>query len=283
RVRVSDRRVLTALLAARGVPAAGMEAAYQFIDKMERLRREDIERFASDPSGFAPATVWQLQEVAETKGWAKLDAELERSPSAQAAAAPLRATYAALEAMGLAEFVDVDLTIVRGLAYYTGTVFEVFDAGRTLRAICGGGRYDTLLSALGGVDLPALGFGMGDVVLAELLTERGLAATATAGLDVFVAAVTADDLPRVLSLAHELRDAGLRVEYALGAAKLGKQLELAAARRARHAIVVGQDEWARGQVMLRDLDEKDKAKAQRPIGREAVVAEVAGLASQGAA
>ena len=77
--------------------------------------------------------------------------------------------------MGLGEFVEVDLTIVRGLAYYTGTVFELFDAGRELRAICGGGRYDNLLQALGGVDLPALGFGMGDVVLGELLRERGLA------------------------------------------------------------------------------------------------------------
>ncbi len=80
----------------------------------------------------------------------------------------------ALEAMGLGEFVDLDLTIVRGLAYYTGTVFELFDAKKSLRAICGGGRYDDLLQSLGGVDLPALGFGMGDVVLAELLKEHGL-------------------------------------------------------------------------------------------------------------
>ncbi len=71
--------------------------------------------------------------------------------------------------MGLADFIEIDLTIVRGLAYYTGTVFELFDAGRTLRAICGGGRYDNLLDAVGGVPLPAVGFGMGDVVLGELL------------------------------------------------------------------------------------------------------------------
>ena len=76
--------------------------------------------------------------------------------------------------MGLGDFVEIDLTIVRGLAYYTGTVFELFDAGRTMRAICGGGRYDNLLEALGGVELPALGFGMGDVVLGELLKDRGL-------------------------------------------------------------------------------------------------------------
>ena len=283
RVRLSDRRVLSAVLAARGVPDHALGEAYHFIDKIERLRRDEIERFTSEAgSVIGPATVHDLEDVSRIKGWAKLDAELERSQAAKAAAAPLRATYAALEAMGLADFVDLDLAIVRGLAYYTGTVFELFDAGRTLRAICGGGRYDNLLSSLGGVDLPALGFGMGDVVLAELLKERGLGPTVTAGLDVFVAAVTADDLPRVLALAHELRDAGLRVEYALSVVPLRKQLDLAAARRARYAVVVGPDEWARGEVVLRDFEEKEKAKAQRAIARDAVAAEIVGLAGQAA-
>ena len=142
---------------------------------------------------------------------------------------------------------------MRGLAYYTGTVFELFDTGRTLRAICGGGRYDDLLEALGGVDLPALGFGMGDVVLAELLRERGLAPAEAASIDVFLAAVTEEDLPHVLALAHELRDAGLRAEYALGAQPVGKQLKLADARNARVAVVIGPDDRARGEVMLKEL------------------------------
>ena len=282
RVRLSDRRVLTALLAARGVPDAALGAAYQFIDKIERSRRDEIDRFRAEASAVAPATPQDLVDISMIRGWPALEAELERAPAAQAAAAPLRATYAALDAMGLADFVDLDLTIVRGLAYYTGTVFELFDAGRTLRAICGGGRYDNLLAALGGVDLPALGFGMGDVVLAELLKERGLGPAATAGLDVFVAAVTGGDVPHVLAVAHELRDAGLRVEYGLSAAPLRKQLDLAAARRSRYAVVVGPDEWARGQVVLRDLEEKDKTRAQRAVARDAVAAEIAGLASQGA-
>src|SRR4029077_17007326 len=231
---------------------------------------------------IGPATVYDLEEVSRIKGWSKLEAELDRAPETQPAAVPLRATYAALEAMGLADFIDLDLAIVRGLAYYTGTVFELFDAGRTLRAICGGGGYDNLLSSLGGVDLPALGFGMGDVVLAELLKERGLGPTAAAGLDVFVAAVTADDLPRVLALAHELRDAGLRVEYALSVVPLRKQLDLAAARRARRAGLVGPAQRAHGGVVLRDFEEKEKAKAQRAIAPPAVVAEIAGLARRGA-
>jgi len=119
------------------------------------------------------------------------------------------------------------MTIVRGLAYYTGIVFELFDAQKALRAIAGGGRYDNLL------DLPALGFGMGDVVLGELLKERGTAPKASTELGAFLVAVGGDDLPVVLQLAHALRERGIAVEYGLRHAAVRKQLELAAARGRR--------------------------------------------------
>jgi histidyl-tRNA synthetase len=191
------------------------------------------------------------------------------SPEGQAALDPLRGVTAALEAMGLGEFVDVDLTIVRGIAYYTGTVFELFDAKRTLRAICGGGRYDNLLSAMGGADLPAVGFGMGDVVLGELLKDRGLAPAAVSAIQVFVAGVSPEDVPHVLRTAHQLREAGLAVEFALAGQGLGKQLNLADARGARLAVVIGPDDRAKGEVILRDL----AAKSQRPVRQEALVEE----------
>jgi histidyl-tRNA synthetase len=180
--------------------------------------------------------------------------------------------------MGLGDFVEVDLTIVRGLAYYTGTVFELFDAGRTLRALCGGGRYDDLLKSLGGVDLPALGFGMGDVVLAELVKERGLAPVRRGTLDVFIAAVTADDVPAVLALAHELRSAGLRTEYALGTMALGKQLKLADARGAAWAVVTGPDDRARGEVMIKDL--RPNGAGQRAVPRGGVAGELVRMAGE---
>jgi histidyl-tRNA synthetase len=181
-------------------------------------------------------------------------ADLEAAyPLAAGAAVPLQQVFAALDRMGLAGFLDLDLTIVRGLAYYTGTVFELFDAGYSLRAICGGGRYDGLLKAIGGVDLPALGFGMGDVVLGELLRERGLLPAEASSVDVFLAAVTPEDHAYILALAHRLRDAGLRVEYPLAETAVGKQLKLAAARAARFAVVVGPDDRARGEVALKDL------------------------------
>jgi histidyl-tRNA synthetase len=169
----------------------------------------------------------------------------------------------ALELMGLGDFLDLDLTIVRGLAYYTGTVFELFDARGELRAICGGGRYDDLLGALGGVDLPALGFGMGDVVLTELLRDRGLLPEQAAGIDVFLAAISEPDLPTVLELAHELREAGLRVEYVLGPQTIGKQLKLADTRNARVAVVIGPDDRARGEVMLKDLAKNSQSAVPR--------------------
>jgi len=284
RVRLSDRRLLSALLRRGGVPEARLADAYQAVDKLERTRREDITAQLAG-AGLDQAAVETVFRVAGLRGLAAVETELARTPTlgrpneSADGLDPVRRVVGALEAMGLGDFVEVDLSIVRGLAYYTGTVFELFDTGRTLRAICGGGRYDNLLAALGGVDLPALGFGMGDVVLSELLGERGLTAVATTGLDVFIAAVTADDQPDLLALAHELRDAGLRVEYALGGSSVRKQLELADARRSRYAVVLGPDERARGEVILRDLE----AKAQRAVAREAVVAEITGLASQGAA
>jgi histidyl-tRNA synthetase len=253
RVRLSDRRVLTAILRQRRVPEAGMGNAFDFIDKVERLRRDQIEEFSSRPQAFAPATAFGLQEVARIRGWDSLNAELAKSQDAEKAAVPLRQTCAALDAMGLGSFVEIDLGIVRGLAYYTGIVFELFDAGKTLRAICGGGRYDSLLQELGGVDLPALGFGMGDVVLSELLKEKATLPAGGTSVDVFLAFITQDDIPHLLALAHQLRDAGCRVEYPLGPQSVGKQMKLADARGARLAVVLGPDERGRGELVLRNL------------------------------
>jgi histidyl-tRNA synthetase len=240
--------------------------AFQAVDKIERIDRDALaEQMVK--AGLEASTVDAVFGVASLRGLGAVQQALGKVPDAAGAGESLARVVQALDAMGLGGFVDVDLSIVRGLAYYTGTVFELFDAGRTLRAICGGGRYDSLLQSLGGVDLPALGFGMGDVVLGELLRERGLVPTNVSSIDVFLAGITEDDLPFVLSLAHELRDAGLRVEYALGAQAVGKQLKLADARNARFAVVIGPDERARGEVMVKDLE----GKGQEAVARERIV------------
>ena len=165
----------------------------------------------------------------------------------------------ALDDMGLGGFVDLDFTIVRGIAYYTGTVFELFDAARSSRAIAGGGRYDGLLNQLGGVDLPAVGFAIGDVVLGELLKDRGLVPPVQGTIDAFVAGVMPEDHPHVLRVVHQLRDSGVRVEYSLREEALGKQLKLADARQARYAVVIGPDDRAKGEVQLKDLMAKSQS------------------------
>ena len=249
RVRLSDRRLLTAVLTSVGLPEAAHLAAYQLLDKLGRTEEQNARRTLHD-LGVDDALIARILQVREVRDLDSLDAIF---PEAALSSAPLRQTLDALEALGVADWIDLDLTIVRGLAYYTGTVFELFDAGRTLRAICGGGRYDGLLAAVGGVAMPALGFGMGDVVLGELLKEKGLLPEAPSSIDVFVAAVTPEDVPFVLRTARTLRDAGFRTEYALGAQALGKQFKLADARSAKAVVVIGPDDRARGEVQVKHL------------------------------
>ncbi|MFL5517311.1 MAG: histidine--tRNA ligase [Gemmatimonadales bacterium] len=276
RVRLSDRRLLTALLRALGLDEARTAVVYQVLDKLGRVPEAvSVERLGE--AGLATDQIDRVLALARVRRWDELERSAADLDEGLEAGAPIRHTIAALEAMGLGSYLDLDLGIVRGLAYYTGTVFELFDARGELRAICGGGRYDNLLAALGGVDLPALGFGMGDVVLSELLRDRGLVPATAGTVDVFLAAIGGDDLPPMLGLAHELREAGLRVEYALAPQAVGKQLKLADSRGARIAIVIGPDDRARGEVMLKDL----AAKTQGGVPRNGVVERVAALTRAG--
>ena len=244
--RMSDRRVLRALLLGAGVPEAKLSEAFVLIDKAERMPKADL-----------PASIL---EIARLKGLDPMIAALSKVKGGEEAGEPLITAVKALGAMGLGDFVQVDLSIVRGLAYYTGVVFELFDAKRELRAICGGGRYDGLLKALGGIDLPALGFGMGDVVLGELLKDRGAVPKTGGRLEAFLVAVSGEDVPFVLKLAHDLRDKGVAVEYGLKPKAVRNQIELAAARGAARAVIVGPDERAAGVVVVKDLSSGSEAK-----------------------
>ncbi len=266
RVRLSDRRLLSAMLRALQVSEPQAPVVYQVFDKLRRTP-ESVSATKLESAGIARAVVEQLLQIARARSWQDLSALGGAADGALPEGEGLRRTLEGLAAMGFGDFADLDLGIVRGLAYYTGTVFELFDARGELRAICGGGRYDNLLQSLGGVDLPALGFGMGDVVLTELLRDRELAPAAPASVEVFLAAISSDDLPHVLSLARELREGGLRVEYALAPQAVGKQLKLADARNARLTVVVGPDDRARGEVMVKDM----RGKGQEPVRREAVL------------
>jgi histidyl-tRNA synthetase len=214
-VRLSDRQFWTDFLKERGIPESEWYAVFQAIDKSERDPREK--------------TVERLGVLAEP-----VLAILEKGGSN----ARLETVEAGLAQRGLGGFVKKDLTVVRGLAYYTGIVFEVFDRSGEFRAIAGGGRYDDLLKNLAGTDLPALGFGMGDVVLGEMLKSKNLAPQSGAGLDVFLVIPDEAWRPKAMGLLQDLRQAGVAVDYPFGAMKMGKQFELAEGRGARWALIV---------------------------------------------
>jgi histidyl-tRNA synthetase len=252
KVRMSDRRVLRALLLGRGLVDAQLPAAFAAIDKSERVPRAALAE-GLEQAGCTAKAIDAVFEIAQLRGLAPVSRALAAVKGGEDVGEPLRESCAALSAMGLADFVEVDLTIVRGLAYYTGIVFELFDAARSLRAVCGGGRYDGLLKELADVDLPCVGFGMGDVVLGELLKDRGAAPKASSKLDAFLVAVSGEDVAPVLRLAHDLRDRGVAVEYALRHQAIRKQMELAAARGAPRVVIVGPDERATGHAVVRDL------------------------------
>ena len=191
-VRLSDRGLLNAVLHAMGHPAERIPAIYAVLDKLDRQPRElSVEKLVT--AGCTTAQVdalLALIEQANATGLAALAPLLQNADGALRLAA-MQETLAMTQALigsAVAPWVRLDLTIVRGLAYYTGIVFEVFDSKGELRAVCGGGRYDELLNALGGVDMPAAGFGWGDVVLGELLRDRGLLPSAPPSPEVWVAA-----------------------------------------------------------------------------------------------
>ena len=253
RVRISDRRVAQALLAAHGLTGPQIVAAYAQIDKLDRDPPEDLVQNLMRTASLEEHAAARVLAVGDIRSIDALRAAVSDASIDPDTVSPLLECIEALASMGLADYVAIDMSVVRGLAYYTGIVFELFDARRTMRAICGGGRYDGLLEALGGIDLPATGFGMGDVVLGELVRERGQASEVTGAVDLFLVAVTSEDVPAVLGLAHELRDAGRRVEYALKAQSVAKQLKLASARAASQAVLIGPDERARREALVRDL------------------------------
>ena len=236
-VRISDREFWTDFLREKNVPPDRWDDVLQVIDK---FGREPREKTVEKLGGLADPVLKILGGGGKSE---KLD-QLVNS----------------LRGRGLADFADVDVRIVRGLAYYTGIVFEVFDRAGKLRAIAGGGRYDNLIGQLsdGAVSMPALGFAMGDVVLGELINETARARekmqqaiTAEHKTDIYIVIAKEERRPHALAHVQQLRDRGYRVDYALTPEKVAKQFQTAEQLGARLAILFG-DEWP--QVKVKRLE-----------------------------
>ncbi|MEO6211927.1 MAG: histidine--tRNA ligase [Gemmatimonadaceae bacterium] len=257
--RVSDRRLLNALLRGIGITEAQLPAAYAALDKLDRDPRDVLQQRLT-AAGLSDQTSAQLFALAGATADEEAFTQLVQAAGATEEWDTVRRYLDHLESLGVRDWVRLDLSIVRGLAYYTGIVFELFDAKGELRAICGGGRYDTLLEALGGVSLPALGFGMGDVVLGELLRVRGKMPAAEPVVDVWVAYGESGGVEDAMGVAAKLRARGRSVEYALGNQKLARQLKAAYAAGALHTVVVATPELGSGEAMVRRMDEKTERK-----------------------
>lgn len=250
--KFSDRRLLQALLINVGVREESLPALYAVIDKRGRepadVSREKLVSVIGDE-----AVAIKVDEMLAIDNFAALKERYGNDAGLSGHVERMEQYLQFVESLGFAEWVRLDLSIVRGLAYYTGIVFELFDVSGEFRAICGGGRYDTLLETLGGVDLPALGFGMGDVVLAELLRARGLIPRGEAQTDYWIAGDDESLMPRIMQVAATIRKRDRSAEYALKPQQLSRQLKAASSAGARNAVIIKREGYEKGEVTLKDL------------------------------
>jgi histidyl-tRNA synthetase len=265
-VRFNHRRVLSELLTRLGVDDEHMASAFVLLDRRERLSDNDLEAMAFE---FGLTGGDFMAFLKRPRGRATLNDLLESVPGGSGGGgldliAILRATEDALKASGVAPWCEVDFNIVRGLAYYTGMVFEVHEASGAERAIAGGGRYDNLIETFGGPSTPAVGFGMGDVVLSLVLQDRGLlpegaallekvsARSASMRPDVFVISNGQPESDaQVRPLVADLRRRGLHARHTYKATKnIGKLLQEASGASARFAAIIESAD----EVTLKDLD-----------------------------
>ncbi|MGB2806571.1 MAG: histidine--tRNA ligase [Sedimentisphaerales bacterium] len=251
RVKISSRKLLASSLKNIGIQETQLASLYPLLDKYSKIPSDTFEKMlaeqVSDESiaekiiDFMGTTT--LSEVSEIIG---TNAEVEDAVQELARLKEL------LEQMGVWRYCDFYPGIVRGLAYYTGVVFEVYEFARELRAICGGGRYDNLLNDFGGPQMPATGMGMGDCVLGILLDERGLFKPEQKQLDYFVAFVDEAYRQNAIKLTMKLRSAGLAANFSYKAAKLSRQLKQASEQNARKCIIIG-EEYQKNQLVIKDM------------------------------
>ncbi|GLC55913.1 hypothetical protein PLESTB_001043600 [Pleodorina starrii] len=248
-IKVSSRKVLQSVMSQFGVPPESFAKVCVIVDKLDKIGRVKVESELAD-LGVAPSTIdgvlsamslTSLEQLADLLG-----------PNSEAVQ-DLTRLFQLAEGYGYKEWLVFDPSVVRGLAYYTGVVFEGFDREGKLRAICGGGRYDRLLGAFGGDNAPMAGFGFGDAVIVELLKESGKLPAPPHRVDDVVVPLDASLRPAASGIASRLRRGGRSVDLVLEAKKMKWAFKHAEKLNASRLVLVGASEWERGNVVVKDL------------------------------
>jgi histidyl-tRNA synthetase len=241
-ILVNNRRLLDAQIVAAGIPPENKPVVSRWIDRQDKLSQGDWLAYGEEIGLSAPQINAMQSMLSNHQLWLESE-ELVR-------------LFEAAKALGISDYLRYDPSIVRGLDYYTGTVFEAQEArGDIRRAILGGGRYDNLLADVGGDPLPAVGFAMGDVVISLILESKGLvpADVSANPAQVLVTVFDRERLSASCKLATQLRQAGINVNLYPEIAKLPKQFKFADRMGIRLAVVIGPDEAAQGTVTIKNL------------------------------
>ncbi|MCZ6531732.1 MAG: histidine--tRNA ligase [SAR324 cluster bacterium] len=260
-LRVNDRQILNGLLSNIGIPEDRHTEAMVVIDKREKLSPEVLDQLLRDV-GLGNEQLDKLNAFfsAAEESFAEVGRHLG---SHGAATEGLLRLLELLQGVGLRDYITIDCTVVRGLSYYTGTVFELRDRAGKFRSICGGGRYDSLLSAFGGESIPAIGFGFGDVVIQELLAELKLLPELTHDIDFAVLPFSEQQAPAALEVAQRLRGAGFRAGSDFSYRKLGRALQRASEIGARKAVLLLPEELERGELVVRDMAARTEVRVDK--------------------
>ena len=249
-IRISSRKVLEEVLGSLGVEGDLFTKTCVIVDKMDKLSSEIIEEQLSE-LGHSSDVINKIQTILGIKDMDNLRSSLEDSSSA---ILELDTLFDLIDAYGMSEWVQFDASIVRGLAYYTGSVFEAHDREGKFRAICGGGRYDNLLSTLGGKDLPATGFGFGDMVIMEVLKEKGLVPELISGVDDIVIPLSPDLRDIAVRVAASLRLSDRTVDLVLEDKKIKWAFKHAERTGAKRLVLLAPDEWSLKMIKVKDLE-----------------------------
>jgi len=254
RIHVNNRALLAELLASSGIAAQHHAAVFLALDKRGKISDDEITALLQTEGLDAEA----IRKAFELLAVQTLDQAAALAAPDSVAVKALRELFALAGIYGIADRLVFDMSVIRGLAYYTGIVFEAFDAERKFRAIFGGGRYDSLLTSIGGAPTPAVGLGFGDVVVVEVLKELLGEAAATEKHGVIIGYMFPEQRETATRLANQLRNAGEPVTLMLASQKPKKFFERASAGTAADAIFIGPDDVERGVAKRKNLATREE-------------------------